>query len=95
EDILSGQPLIEQSLREQQSFVSNPQQTLSHLIVQLRKWKNGIEIPDFWWGIYNWYLQQAEWREALFMLLRSLFYVNDTLPLETGTSRKLYGTKVR
>lgn len=95
EDILSGQPLLEQSLREQQSFVSNPQQTLSHLIVQLRKWKNGIEIPDFWWSIYNWYLQQAEWREALFMLLRSLFYVNDTLPLGTDTSRKLYGTKVR
>ncbi|OAB33965.1 helicase-exonuclease AddAB subunit AddB [Paenibacillus glacialis] len=95
EQPLLGQPQREQQLKEQQDFVSNPQQTLSHLIVQLRKWKHGIDIPDFWWGIYNWYLQQAEWREPLSMLLRSLFYVNDTLPLETGTSRRLYGSKVR
>ncbi|OAB30073.1 helicase-exonuclease AddAB subunit AddB [Paenibacillus macquariensis subsp. defensor] len=92
---LAGQPLREQSLLEQQGFVTNPEVTLSHLIVQLRKWKNGMEIADFWWEIYNWYLQQAEWREPLSMLLRSLFYVNDTQPLDLGTSRRLYGSKVR
>ncbi|OAB43110.1 helicase-exonuclease AddAB subunit AddB [Paenibacillus antarcticus] len=95
EQPLLGQPQREQSLKEQQDYVTNPQVTLSHLIVQLRKWKNGADIPDFWWGIYNWYLQQAEWREPLSMLLRSLFYVNETLPLEADTSRRLYGSKVR
>ena len=95
EQSLLGQPQGGQTIEEQLDFVTNPQQTLSHLIVQLQKWKQGSDIPDFWWEAYNWYLQHEQWREPLFMLLRSLFYVNEALPLSLDTSRKLYGSKIR
>lgn len=92
---LSAQPVAELPRTEQEQYLSHPRQALSHLIVQLRKWKQGAEIPVLWWDVYNWYLKDEQWRRPLDMLLRSLFYRNDTRQLEADTSRKLYGAKVR
>ncbi|MGF7046087.1 ATP-dependent helicase/nuclease subunit B [Paenibacillus sp. DS2015] len=95
ESPLLGQPLRGQTPQQQQAFITSPQQTLSHLIVQLRQWKQGTEMPVFWWDAYNWFLAREEWQGPLAMLLRSLFYRNDTKALYADTSRKLYGAKVR
>ncbi|GAF07021.1 ATP-dependent nuclease [Paenibacillus pini JCM 16418] len=92
---LSTQPVLEQSVNEQLDYVTVPRQTLSHLVIQLRNWKQGAEIPELWWKIYNWYRADNVWKQPLDMMLRSLFYRNETVSLQTGTSRKLYGTKVR
>lgn len=92
---LSAQPSAEQREEELLAYLSHPRQSLSHLIIQLRKWKQGAEIPQLWWDVYNWYIREPEWKGPLDMLLRSLFYRNDTRQLEPQTSRRLYGAKIR
>lgn len=92
---LLAQPGAEQPASEHEAFIEHPRQTLKHLIVQLRRWKQGMNMPEIWWNAYNWYLTDPQWRGPLDMLLRSLFYRNGTKPLSAGTSRRLYGSKVR
>ncbi|WP_136606560.1 helicase-exonuclease AddAB subunit AddB [Paenibacillus dokdonensis] len=95
EEPLSVQPGADQSALEHKIYIEHPRQTLSHLIVQLRRWRQGAKIPEVWWNVYNWYLQDSQWHGPLDMLLRSLFYRNDTMTLQEGTSRRLYGSKIR
>ncbi|MBE9912824.1 helicase-exonuclease AddAB subunit AddB [Paenibacillus donghaensis] len=92
---LLAQPGADQPAFEHEAYIEHPRQTLSHLIVQLQRWKQGAKMPELWWNVYNWYLQDPTWRGPLDMLLRSLFYRNETRTLTAGTSRKLYGSKVR
>ncbi|MHA0855784.1 helicase-exonuclease AddAB subunit AddB [Paenibacillus sp. CMAA1364] len=95
EQPLLAQPSEEQTSEELLSYITNPQQTLSYLIVELHKWKQGSEISDLWWEVYNWYIDHEQWREPLLNLLGSLFYENKTIPLQHVTSQRLYGTKIR
>ncbi|MCJ8011431.1 helicase-exonuclease AddAB subunit AddB [Paenibacillus sp. KQZ6P-2] len=92
---LSAQPEADHTAGEHEKYIEHPRQTLSHLIVQLRRWRQGAKMPELWWNVYNWYLQDSRWRSQLDMLLRSLFYRNETMTLKADTSRRLYGSKVR
>ncbi|MDR0268994.1 helicase-exonuclease AddAB subunit AddB [Paenibacillus sp.] len=92
---LSAQPEVDGNASEHKVYIEHPRQTLSQLIVQLRRWRQGAKMPDLWWNVYNWYLQDPQWRGPLDMLLRSLFYRNGTKTLTPSTSRRLYGSKVR
>ncbi|MBT2288129.1 helicase-exonuclease AddAB subunit AddB [Paenibacillus albidus] len=91
----SGEPDLSFHL----DFVSHPQQTLRVLLMQLRHWRQGAEIPQLWWNVYNWYADadQNHGDEDLSLqlqrLLGSLFYRNEGIRLKRGTSLKLYGGK--
>lgn len=76
-------------------YVIHPEQSLSVLIGQLRRWRRGEEIPELWWSVYNWHCNNESLRPQLERLLGSIFYRNRALPLRTSTSRRLYGTEVR
>ncbi|NGM81825.1 helicase-exonuclease AddAB subunit AddB [Paenibacillus sp. 7124] len=76
---------------EHRDFIGNPEQSLRMLIVQLRQWKQGQNIPAVWWEVYNWFADNAEWRPHLQMLTGSLFYRNFGAPLRRETSLRLYG----
>lgn len=56
-------------------FIGHPEQTLRMLLLQLRQWRQGAEIPGMWWEVYNWFAaeqgadkpadeQAAEYRHA-------------------------------
>ncbi|WP_042204485.1 helicase-exonuclease AddAB subunit AddB [Paenibacillus camerounensis] len=73
-------------------FIGQREQTLRMLIMQLRHWKQGVEIPGMWWDVYNWYISGSEeHRLPLERLLGSLFYRNSGIPLRRETSLRLYG----
>ncbi|MBY0012754.1 helicase-exonuclease AddAB subunit AddB [Paenibacillus typhae] len=73
-------------------FIGQPEQTLRMLIMQLRQWKQGVDIPGIWWDTYNWYISGGrERRLPLLRLLGSLFYRNSGIPLRRETSLRLYG----
>ncbi len=72
-------------------FVAQPEQTLRMLIMQLRQWRQGVEIPELWWDVYNWFTANEERKPQLERLLGSLFYRNDGIKLKRGTSLRLYG----
>ncbi|MEK3669527.1 helicase-exonuclease AddAB subunit AddB [Paenibacillus sp. FSL R10-2771] len=37
------------------NFIGHPEQTLRMLMLQLRQWRQGVEIPRLWWDVYNWF----------------------------------------
>jgi ATP-dependent helicase/nuclease subunit B len=41
-------------------FIGHPGQTLRTLMLQLRQWRQGVEIPGLWWDVYNWYAAEAQ-----------------------------------
>jgi ATP-dependent helicase/nuclease subunit B len=74
------------------SFIGQREQTLRMLIMQLRQWRQGVEIPGIWWDVYNWYTTGDKQRRLpLERLLGSLFYRNSGVPLRRETSLRLYG----
>lgn len=72
-------------------FVGHPGQSLRMLIMQLRQWRQGVEIPGLWWDVYNWFAEDEHWSPKPQQLLGSLFYRNDGIPLKRETSLRLYG----
>ncbi|WP_379135152.1 helicase-exonuclease AddAB subunit AddB [Paenibacillus sp. sgz500958] len=88
---LPGTPLSGRPPEEHMEYVGEPKATLRMLILQLRLWRQGEEIPELWWDVYNWFVQSKEWGPQLHKLLKSLFYRNDGIPLKRGTSLHLYG----
>ena len=92
---LFPRPHAGQSASEQEHYATRPDKTLAYLTGRLRDWRNGEEIPDFWWHVYNWYAEQPELRPRLSSMLSSLSYRNEARPLKQETSRQLYGTKAR
>lgn len=41
-------------------FVGHPGQTLRMLMLQLRQWRQGVEIPGLWWDVYNWFAADGQ-----------------------------------
>lgn len=76
-------------------FIGHPEQTLRMLMLQLRQWRQGVEIPRLWWDVYNWFA--ADEQEEVSMKLQlerplgSLFYRNEGIRLKRETSLRLYG----
>ncbi len=72
-------------------YIGHPEQSLRALIMQLRQWRQGTEIPELWWDVYNWFAADEQRSIELKRLLSSLFYRNVGTKLKRGTSFKLYG----
>lgn len=72
-------------------FIGHPEQSLHMLIVQLRQWRQGSDIPGVWWDVYNWLIKNQEHKPQLERLVSSLFYRNKGTKLKRGTSLRLYG----
>ncbi|GAA0350327.1 helicase-exonuclease AddAB subunit AddB [Bacillus horti] len=85
----------EVSPMEQKEFVVLPKKSLSILITQLRQWKKGYPIVDFWWDVYNWFVQSSEWSKEARTPLASLFYRNIAHSLSLDASRSLYGEHIQ
>lgn len=90
--VLAQDPAPDQPEQEQLQHVALPQQTLSDLIVQLRRWKNGTVISPFWWDVYHWFAARYRWHEPLSAMMYGLFFDNRERQLSVETSEKLYGT---
>ena len=95
EQVLYAQPHGEQSPEEQGRFVAGSGKSLAFLVGRLRDWRNGGELPPFWWEVYNWFARNPDWKDQLGGMLSSLSYRNETRSLQEETSRRLYGGKLR
>lgn len=77
------------------SYLAHPRRTLSHLAVQLSRFKKGKEIHPLWWDVYNWYSRETSWRKQAGRLLGGIFYENRENPLGEEMSLELYGKHLR
>lgn len=89
--LLTGQPQPGQPEEVQARFAAEPREALRSLFTQLRSWRQGGEMDDLWWDVYNWFVADETWRPELERRLGSLFYRNEGLRLNRSTSLRLYG----
>lgn len=71
--------------------IVNPIITYEELIENINKLKNKDKIDDIWYGIYNYYKGQVEWKEKLISDLEGLNYTNLPKNICKENIDKLYG----
>jgi ATP-dependent helicase/nuclease subunit B len=84
----------ELSFHEQLEYVSHPNTTIAHLTSQLQQKNRQYPIPDFWWDVYNFYIENTYKKDQTVHVLSSLFYQNSTKTLSENTSKDLYGENI-
>lgn len=65
--------------------------TFDNLIENLGKLKNGEEIDNKWFEIYNFYSQDEEWNKKLIEATKALNYINKPETITKENIEKLYG----
>lgn len=88
---LQSEPNSQMGDQEQLEYISNPDRTMSYLLVQLKDWLKGEPVSSIWFDVYNWYLAQPAWKDRLAVLTGALTFTNQESPLSESTSRLLYG----
>lgn len=78
---------------EQLHFVSGLNKTLSSLTAQLQLMQRQYQIPEFWFDVYNYYLNSG-WRQIAKGVLSSLFFTNSTVNLSSDTAEEIYGDMI-
>ncbi len=76
-------------------FIIHPRQTLSHLALQLGRWKEGAVLHPLWWEVYNWYACGGGDKEDTKRLLAGIFYENTETAINEKTSCELYGSPLQ
>ncbi|MVO99454.1 PD-(D/E)XK nuclease family protein [Paenibacillus lutrae] len=90
-----GEPSPAMSASEQLAYMASPARALSYLGVQLKQWMRGAAIGDIWWGTYNYFVSEPQWRGSMHRLVQGLLYSNREERLPRETSRLLYGRHLR
>ncbi|MBM4764194.1 helicase-exonuclease AddAB subunit AddB [Bacillus sp. B15-48] len=79
---------------EQLKYVSGENTTLRYLTTQLQLKKRHYPVYDFWWDVYDYYMESTLWQRTARKVLSSLFYENRTKPLSEEISKQLYGEEI-
>ncbi|PLR97675.1 helicase-exonuclease AddAB subunit AddB [Bacillus sp. T33-2] len=79
---------------EQLEYAANEHTALSYLTSQLQLRKRNYPVHDFWWDVYDYYINDHRWRDDARKVLSSLFYENRTKRLTEKVSEELYGEKI-
>ncbi len=86
---------VDLSEHEQLQYVTNESTALAYLTAQLQLKKEKYPIYDFWWDVYNYYMESEKWRSTATKVLSSLFYENKTVHLTQQVSQELYGDLIQ
>ena len=80
--------------KEQLSYISHQNRSLSYLTSQLQMKKRHYPVADFWWDVYNWYVNGPSGQTAR-RVLSSLTYKNTAERLSEEMSQELYGEDIQ
>lgn len=79
---------------DQLEYISHPNTAIAFLTGQLQLLKRNYPIADFWWDVYNFYMQHPNEKLKARRVLSSLYYQNETRRLKEETSKELYGEEM-
>ncbi|MBS4177435.1 helicase-exonuclease AddAB subunit AddB [Lederbergia citrea] len=79
---------------EQFQYISHPATSIAYLTAQMQLKKRNYPMADFWWDVYNFYMDNPGWKQKAHRVLSSLFYQNETKKLSVKTSKELYGNEI-
>lgn len=81
---------VESQDGQERNYMAHPQRSLSSLAVSLRRYKNGETISDDWWAVYNWALNQSDFKQYLQTATAGLFHHNREGALPPAMAGRLY-----
>ena len=79
---------------KQLDYISHPNTAISYLTAQLQLKKRLYPVADFWWDVYNFYIESPQWKDKAVHVLSSIFFQNKALPISETTSKDLYGDEI-
>ena len=80
---------------EKQSEIITQMSTFEELLYQLSKFRDGKEIEDKWFILYNYYDQNVNWKEKLKNSLQALNFNIEPEKVKTEEIQKLYGDTLK
>lgn len=76
--------------------ILNESTTFEELLTKLRDFKDGIEIENKWFFLYDYYSKSEAWKEKLENALNGIYYTNSPKePISKQTMDKLYGNVLK
>ncbi|MFB6465268.1 helicase-exonuclease AddAB subunit AddB [Cytobacillus sp. Hz8] len=83
------------SEEDQLEYCINANTTLSYLTTQLQLKKRHYPIYEFWWDIYNYYINNSQLSVNTRKILSSLTYENRVKQLSEIVSKEIYGDVIQ
>ncbi|NSJ92589.1 helicase-exonuclease AddAB subunit AddB, partial [Coprococcus sp. MSK.21.13] len=74
--------------------VSSPKPTFNEFITQLQVGEDEIDLSDIWLSVYNWFMNNKEWKEKFINISQGFNHTNYAEIVDTRRVRKLYGSKL-
>ncbi|NMA66198.1 MAG: helicase-exonuclease AddAB subunit AddB, partial [Clostridiaceae bacterium] len=76
---------------EEIKFIAGKKPTFKHLVLAMRKGADGNEISPVWSKVYNWFLNDREYKKYCEKALKALNYKNMAQQIDEQKIRQLYG----
>ncbi len=80
---------------ERISEIVTEESTFEELINKLSDFRDGEEIEEVWFALYNYYASSSEWKEKLENSLKALNYSIETEKIDKQVVEKLYGDTLK
>ena len=85
----------ESDIIKKRDSITNVNATFDNLLDNIRKRQNGEFVNEIWNDVYNWYNNDAEWKEKLTEKLKALDYSNKAELIKSDNLDKLYGNTLK
>ena len=77
------------------SEISTKENTFEELLINLRNFRDGEEIPELWFNVYNIFNESPEWHDKLAAAVKGLNYNNVPEKITKENIDKMYGNTLK
>lgn len=85
----------ESDIINRKSEISTKESTFEELLINLRDFRDGKEIPEIWFNVYNIYNKDPEWKDKLESAINGLRYNNIPERISKENIDKMYGNTLK
>ena len=85
----------ESTILNSEPEITSKQATFQELLFELQKLKNGEQIDDIWYEVYNWYKTDPKWSNILEKAMIELKYLKTPEKRSKENIEKLYGKTLK
>lgn len=89
------------NLKEESDVVSKndsiltAESTFNQMLSNIKDFKQGKEIDEIWFAVYNWYMQNDEWKPKLKEAIKGFSHKNDAEKITEENIKRLYGNTLK
>lgn len=85
----------ESTILNSEPEITSKQATFQELLFELQKLKNGEQIDDIWYEVYNWYKTDPKWSNILEKAMIELKYLKTPEKISKESIERLYGKTLK